>query len=61
MTIPLINNNTDITLDVVFSRFNGFSITITLRQRPSVVPRRQHCGGGMTSHLNPIKAGGLNL
>ena len=27
-----INNNTDRTLDVVFSRFKGFLFTITLRQ-----------------------------
>ena len=35
------NNNTDRTLDVVFSRFRGFSFTITLRQKHKRVPRRQ--------------------
>ena len=30
---------TDWTLDVVFSRFRGFSFTITLRQKPKGVPR----------------------
>ena len=30
-------NKTDRTLDVVFSRFSGFSFTITLRQRPKGV------------------------
>ena len=34
------NNNTDRTLDVVFSRFRGFSFTITLRQKPKWVRRR---------------------
>ena len=33
------NNNTDRTLDVVFSRFRGFSFTITLRQRLKGVTR----------------------
>jgi len=32
--MTMINNNTDRTLDVVFSRFKGFSVTITLRQKP---------------------------
>ena len=31
------NNNTDKILDVVFSRFRGFSFTKTLRQRPKGV------------------------
>jgi len=31
------NKNTDRTLDVVFSRFRGFSFTITLRQKRKVV------------------------
>ena len=31
------NKNTDRTLDVVFSRFRGFSFTITLRQKSKVV------------------------
>ena len=31
---------TDRTLDVVFSRFRGFSFTITLSQKPKGVPRR---------------------
>ena len=33
------NNNIDKTLDVVFSRFRGFSFTITLRQKPKKVMR----------------------
>ena len=32
-------NNTDGTLDVVFSRFRGFSFTISLRQKPKGVTR----------------------
>ena len=35
----MINNNTDRTLDVVFSRFRGFSFTITLRLEPKGVTR----------------------
>ena len=31
---PYINNNTDRTLDVVFTRFRGFSFTITLGRSP---------------------------
>ena len=34
-------NNTDRKIDVVFSRLNGFSFTIILRQKPEGVPRRQ--------------------
>ena len=33
--------NTDKTIDVVFSGFRGFSFTITLRQKPKGVQRRQ--------------------
>ena len=33
------NDNTDRTLDVVFSRFRGFSFTITMRQKPKGVTR----------------------
>ena len=47
---PWINKNTDRTLDVVFSRFRGFSFIITLRQKPKEVTRMlsfclviQHC------------------
>ena len=40
-----INYNTDRTLDVVFSRFRGFSFTITLRQKPKGVT------GCPTKHL----------
>ena len=36
---PKINNNTTITLDVVFSRFRVFSFTITLRQKPKRATR----------------------
>jgi len=32
-------NNTDRTLDVVFSRFRGFSFIVTLRQKPKEVTR----------------------
>ena len=32
--MTMINNYTDRTLDVVFSRFKGFSVTINLRQKP---------------------------
>ena len=35
----LMKTNTDRTLDVVFSRFRGFSFTITLRQKPKGVTR----------------------
>ena len=34
-----INNNTDRLLDVVFSRFRGFSFTITLKQKPKEITR----------------------
>ena len=36
---PLINNNTERTLDVVFSRFRGFLFTISLRQKSKGVTR----------------------
>ena len=39
MQISQINNNTDRTLDVFFSRFRGFSFTIILRQMPKGMPR----------------------
>ena len=35
-------NNTDRTLDVVFSIFASFSVTVTLRQKPKGAPRRKH-------------------
>ena len=41
LNYPQINNNTDRTPDFVFLIFKGFSFTITLRQKPKGVPRRQ--------------------
>ena len=38
-----IKNSTNRTLDVVFSRFNCFSFTITLRQKPKEVTRVLSC------------------
>ena len=57
---------TDRALDVVFSRFRGLSFTLTLRQKPKGVPRKQRritiqresmhwlCGTPLCLHLKVI-------
>ena len=54
---PLINNNTDRTLDVVFAIFKGILFTITVSQKPEGVTRMQRLSTRQTESMRVTPLG----